>query len=347
MKAVGEHSMERNLAEREHWPTVTVVVLVYNRKEELRETLQRMQSCDYNSELLDIVVVDNASSDGSSTMVTEEFPEVRVIRREENAGTSGWNDGFAIAKSDWVLALDDDCYLDGDGLKRAIAAAEEREADLVSFEIGSSFDPDFKFNDVYATGLLSFWGCAVLMRREVIERLGGFDPEIFVWAHELEFMLRFYDAGFRHLHLPEVRAIHMKDVSGRWIDYYSDYSYLVNARHFTYVAAKHLRARDAFEALIARLATHVREGMRIDRFALKAIGPSLRGFAHGWRHRSPVRNKEISRIYRRNFETFASPWWMARPVSEIARRHPGPGRRERYFTERRQYYPDTAATLDF
>ena len=56
-------------------------------------------------------------------MVREEFPQVRLITRESNIGAPAWNDGFAIARGDHVLILDDDCYLPPDGLRQAFAAA--------------------------------------------------------------------------------------------------------------------------------------------------------------------------------------------------------------------------------
>src|SRR5215212_701428 len=116
------------------WPTVTIVFLVYNRREELRRSLREMtERADYPGDRLDVIVVDNASEDGSAEMVRSEFPDVRLVRRERNVGVSGWNDGFAAARGDWVLALDDDCYLPPDGLGRALAAASEHRADLVSF----------------------------------------------------------------------------------------------------------------------------------------------------------------------------------------------------------------------
>jgi GT2 family glycosyltransferase len=328
-------------------PSVSIVFLVYNRCEELRESLSRTLSSDYDTELLEVIVVDNASTDGSAAMVAKEFPQVKLIQREVNCGVSGWNDGFSAARGHYVLALDDDCYLPASGLTRAVTAAEGFEADLVSFAITSPDDPDYRFNEGYRTGLLSFWGCAVLVRRRVLERLHGYDPEIFVWANELEFMLRFFDAGFRHLHMPEVVAVHMKDTSGNWTDFYSSPSYCINGRHFAYIAAKLLRPRDAIEALLARLAVHVRDAARIDRAALKALPHCMRGFVHGLRCRNPVTNVELSRVYRRNFESFASPWWLSRPLPDVVRGVRGPGRRDRYFTERSRYYPGAAATLEF
>jgi GT2 family glycosyltransferase len=329
-------------------PSVSIVFLVYNRCAELRESLGRMISDGYDRDRVDVVVVDNASTDGSGAMVAREFPQVRLIVRDENVGVSGWNDGFAVARGDYVLALDDDCYLPPGGLTQAVAAAQEHDADLVSFGVTRPDDPDFRFNEQdYRTGLLSFWGCAVLMRRPVLERLGGYDPAIFVWANELEFTLRFFDSGFRHLHLPEVVAVHMKYPVGTWRDFYSSRGYRINARHFAYIAAKLLRPRDALEVLVARLAVHLRDAARIDRAALKAVSPCVRGFVHGLRNRDPVTNRELSRVFRRNFESFASPWWFSRPLWHVILRTPGPGRHADYLAERRRYYPRTAATLKF
>src|SRR5919202_3724556 len=152
------------------WPSVTIVFLVHNRREQLRESMRRMLvDSDYDADRVDVVVVDNASTDGSAAMVRDEFPQARLIEHATNVGVSGFNSGFAVARGDWVLALDDDCYLPPDGLRRAIAAATERDADLVSFGVTSSVDPSYRYDRIaYRTGLLTFWGCAVLMRRRVV-----------------------------------------------------------------------------------------------------------------------------------------------------------------------------------
>jgi GT2 family glycosyltransferase len=344
-------------------PSVTIVYLVYNRRDELRVSLRQMlDESDYDSERVDVIVVDNASTDGSADMVRDEFPQVRLILREQNIGVSGWNGGFAAARGDYVLALDDDCYLPPDGLREAVAAAGEHGADLVSFKVVSTYEPDHVFTDKYRTGLFAFWGCAVLMRRTVVERLGGYDPEIFVWANELEFMLRFYDCGFRHLHLPAVVAQHMKRPPKDLLEI--DWGpYRINARHFAYIAGKHLRRRDAAEALLALLVRDVRDAVREEPVVIKAVLDTVKGFIHGIRHRQPVRNAELSRFYRRNFETYASPWWLARRPGELVRALPreisqrvktgetrpdGIGRRGDYFDDRARFYPsEEPAVLEF
>jgi GT2 family glycosyltransferase len=337
--------------------SVTIVFVVYNRREELRESLQRMLfESDYDSELVDAIVVDNASTDGSAAMVRDEFPQVRLIPREGNIGVSAWNEGLAVARGDYVLMLDDDCYLPPDGLRRGVAAARGYGADLVSFKVMSAHDPTHVFTDAYPTGLLWFWGCACLVRRGALDELGGYDPEIFIWANELEFMMRFFDRGYRHLHLPEVVARHMKPGADPDARVHGP-TYRIKARNCAYIAAKLLRGRDAVEALIALLARDIRDGLRVDRVALIAVWDTVRGFARGLRHRDPVRNAELSRVYRRNVEAFASPWWLSRPLGQLLRALPNEahqgsrpenvGRREQYYDDRPRYYPAEAATLHF
>jgi GT2 family glycosyltransferase len=324
-------------------PSVTIVFLVFNRREELRTTLRKMLfDSDYEGQV-EVIVVDNASTDGSADMVRAEFPEVRVMAHRENIGVSGWNLGLAAARGNYVLALDDDCYLPPDGLSRAVVAAEAHEADLVSFKVVSTRDPAHVFTEHYPTGLLTFWGCAVLMRRHVIDELGGYDSEILVWGNELEFMLRFFDRGLRHLHLPEVEAQHMKSLaSGKAIGWQP---YRVNAGRFAYIAAKLLRPREAIGALMAILALRVRDAVRIHPGALTAIPVVLREFGHGLRQRQPVQNPEVSRAYRRNFVSFASPWQYYRNPADLIRRNPP--RWDRFFEQRARFYPDRARTLDF
>ena len=342
-------------------PTVTIVFLVFNRRDELRTSLEKMtRESDYPRELVDIIVVDNASEDGAAEMVREEFPDVQLIEREENCGVSGWNDGLAVATGDWVLLLDDDCYLPPHGLRGAVDGARQHGADLVSFAVLSSEKPDHRFDRQYRTGLLTFWGCAALVRREVLERIGGYDPNIFVWANEVEFMLRFYDAGFRHLHMPEIEAIHMKGVTFGWAKNVGDWKYRLNHKNIAYTAGKHLRLREAVGAFIAICATHLRDGLRGRPRAAGAVFTSFWGFMRGLRNRQPV-SKEISRIYRHHFLSFASPWWVSRPVHlfllgipgalvrrATGRRRPAAhrGRWVQYFERGERYYPSSSRTLE-
>jgi hypothetical protein len=217
---------------------------------------------------------------------------------------------------------------------------------------------------VHRTGLLSFWGCAVLIRRGVLEDLEGYDPEILIWANELEFMLRFFDRGYRHLHMPDIVAQHMKppppppETPGLTIDWRPhDFNFL----HWGYIAAKFLRPRDAVSVLVALMARTMRNAVFDHPGCIRGIPAALRGFARGLRRREPLRNPEISRFYRKNLEDFAIPWWLAHPgklILGMSREFANGtfrggeiidelGRREEFYDQRRRWYPKEPAALEF
>lgn len=322
-------------------PTVSVVFLAYNRRDELATSLTKMrEATGLAPELLEIVVVDNASQDGTAAMVRERFPGVRLVENPVNVGASGWNAGFRVATGDYVLILDDDCYLEGDGLRRALDAAEEHAADLVSFTVLSGFDRSHCFNRTYETGLLSYWGCAALVSRRAIDRLGGYDPKIFIWANELEFTMRLLDAGFRHLFLPDVIAIHMK-APGNPDAGFLLHPHQMNNRHYGYIAAKLLH-RAILPRVLARLIAQLAFDATNDRAALRAMPSLLGGVVAGLRVRSPTR-LAVSQAYAANFRAFAGPWAFLRGPFQRLRRtdrdDAGTGMHIAYFAGRPEFYP--------
>ncbi len=85
--------------------SVSVVVVSFNTKEKLRRCLACVEPEH------ELIVVDNASRDGSVEMVQEEFPHVRLISNPDNRGFGAANNqGTAIAAGDWILYLNSDCY---------------------------------------------------------------------------------------------------------------------------------------------------------------------------------------------------------------------------------------------
>jgi GT2 family glycosyltransferase len=330
-------------------PTVSIVFLAYNREAALTESLRRMlDESGYPAESLEVLVVDNASTDGTAEVVQRDFGDrVTLICNPENVGAPGWNAGLSRATGDYVLILDDDAYLRAGVLEQAVRAAEDERAGLVSFSVVSSFDEQHRLNDDWNTGLLSFWGCAALLSAPALQAVCGYDPEIFIWANEVELTIRLLDAGFTHLYLPDLEAIHMKEA----IVEFEPRRYLVNARHHSYIAAKLLRPADALRTVGSIVGQAAIDAIKQDRVALTAIGEAGRGFVHGLRRRQPVR-PAVSSTYRRNFHPFVSPArFMRTPADRIrALRSSGADdQRERrfatFYDEREAYYPTARASL--
>jgi GT2 family glycosyltransferase len=314
-------------------PLVTVNVLAHDRRAQLATTLRTLRDdLDYPAEALELIVVDNASSDGTPEMLKQEFPEVRVIENE-NVGAAGWTRGFEAGRGDYFLVLDDDCYLQGDSLRRAVEAARGEGADLVSFRVVSSFEPSFEFETHYEVGLLSFWGCAALISRQAVERLGGYDPNIFIWGNELEFTLRLLDQGFRHLFLEDVEAVHMKPPPTG----HADEVHRVHTRHLAYTAAKLLGPLDAVRGL-ANVALKILLGLPRHPARWRSLPALLAGARAGVRSRAPVR-PSVSHLYRANLRDFNSP--LAYLVDA---RHPERGH-ARFTARRPALYPHGTASL--
>ena len=154
-------------------PLVTVNILSFNRRNELRNTLTKVFEQDYKN--IEVIVVDNASTDGSSKMVTEEFPEVKLIKMEKNIGIAGWNEGFCAAKGEYVLVLDDDSHpLPGTIISGIQAMRQDDSNGIVAFKVYNSifrkYESFFIDDEPY-----SFVGCGALIKQELVKRIGGYN----------------------------------------------------------------------------------------------------------------------------------------------------------------------------
>src|SRR3954467_9015134 len=100
---------------RDEWPLVSIVFLAFNRRDALATSLDHvLHRLDYPADRLEVIVVDNASADGTAEMLRAEHPEVQLIRQPANIGASAWNVGMTTARGRWRMILDDDCYISGD-----------------------------------------------------------------------------------------------------------------------------------------------------------------------------------------------------------------------------------------
>jgi GT2 family glycosyltransferase len=331
-------------------PLVSAVFVSYNRRDALRESLCHMRD-ESGYPQLELIVVDNASSDGTPDMLRADYPDVRLIESGGNLGAPAWNQGFRVARGKYVLILDDDAYMRPGALTEAVRAAEAEGAGLISFSIVSSFDESYRFNvDEYKTGLLSFWGCAALVSRAALDELGGYDPNIFIWANELELTMRLLDRGYVHLHLPDVEAVHMKEPDDPTI--FKLRNLRNNFRHWGYVAGKLMRPSDALLTVASLLLQAAVEAVARDRRTIKGFVPAISGFVAGLRNRQPVR-PVVSSTYRKNFRDFDWSWryWRS-PVERVRALAGGDSADEQrrrpqsaYFEDRPNLYPQGRASL--
>ncbi|WP_211091371.1 glycosyltransferase family 2 protein [Pseudothauera rhizosphaerae] len=181
-------------------PLVSVVLPAYNVREHIGEAIRSIHAQHYGN--LEIVVVDDGSTDGTADHVGAEFPDVRLFRKANGGAATARNLGMREARGEYVAFLDaDDVWLPGK-LKAQIDYLDAHP-DLGLVCGGFSFwtadadgsfpDPDTLFPPVgeappeaensgwvYHKLLLSnfVWTSTVVMRRALIERIGGYDEKL-------------------------------------------------------------------------------------------------------------------------------------------------------------------------
>lgn len=177
-------------------PLVTVNILSFNRKDELRNTLTKVYEQDYKN--IEVIVVDNASSDGSSEMVKNEFPSVQLIQMGKNIGIAGWNEGFKIAKGEYVLVLDDDSYpQDRTLIGRSLGFFCEKNVGLLAYRIWNSYSHSFENDKFDYKNSPDFIGCGALIRMSVLSLVGLFNERLFIYLHETDFTIKLYNYNYK------------------------------------------------------------------------------------------------------------------------------------------------------
>lgn len=222
---------------------LSVIIVNWNVRDLLRHCLQsifaNLPTCR-----LEIIVVDNASSDGSPEMVRTEFPQVRLIANPDNRGfPAANNQGLAVARGRYILLLNPDTEVLGDALETMVAFADAHpDVGVVGPQL---LNPDGTVQSsrrrfpTLATALLeSTWlqpyaprrlleryyvldrpddqvqdvdwvtGAALMARREAVEQVGPLDEGFFMYSEELDWCRRFREAGWRVVYLPAARIIH-------------------------------------------------------------------------------------------------------------------------------------------
>lgn len=227
-----------------------VVALVVN-----RDRVKQLLECLHQLERLaepccGIIVADDASTDGSVVAVRDRFPHVQVARAETQLGPAGArNLGVDLALRrftfDYLLFLDNDAFVEPTTLTNLLDAATSRpdvgivapkayqskaEKRLhlagelrVSLAAGRVRDVgagEIDRGQYDAARLVQACsGCAMLVRREVVERIGGFDPAFRLAAWEdIDFCLRAAEAGFEIAYAPTAIVEHVGGVRGRGRD---------------------------------------------------------------------------------------------------------------------------------
>ncbi len=207
-------------------PLVSVVVIGRNEGDRLVRCLESIRAMEPPPGPVEIVYVDSASTDGSPERARSLGVTVVEVKPERPCAAVGRNAGWKAARGTYVLFLDGDTVLAPGFVRRALASLEEpsgkvavawghrREIDVA----GSLYNRVLDLDWVYPPGPSEFCGGDALMRRDVLEEVGGYDESL-IAGEEPEMCRRMRAKGWVILHLDAAMTGHdlaMRSFSAYW-----------------------------------------------------------------------------------------------------------------------------------
>jgi hypothetical protein len=232
---------------------LSVIIINWNTKDLLYECIAALRAHTHHISL-QIIVVDNHSSDGSPEMVEQNFPRLHLIKNKENRGYGrAGNQGLEKAKGKYVLILNSDVTVNPNCLDQMFQFMESHpdigaSSCKLTFPDGSLQHscrkfPDFKTYLLMLLGvrflftrmkwfreyLMLDWdhseirevdqimGSFLFIRKEVITQVGGFDERFWMYFEEVDLCLRIHKAGWKVVHYPYASAVHfLSKSSEQW-----------------------------------------------------------------------------------------------------------------------------------
>jgi len=235
---------------------ISIIIVSYNTREHLEPCLVSIEDCGAGAET---VVVDNGSEDGSAQLVRHRFPDVRLITGRGNLGfAGGCNAGAAAASGDVLLFLNSDCRIRAGAVEalgrylhrhpeaaaaagrlvdeggetqagfnvRRLPTAGSIAADLLLLHRwfpGNRFSAGYRmagFDHGRAVEVEQPAGACLMIRREVFDELGGFDPAFHpAWFEDVDLCRRLRDSGGRIFFVPGAVFEHVGGATMRRLDF--------------------------------------------------------------------------------------------------------------------------------
>jgi GT2 family glycosyltransferase len=226
-------SDDNNIAADGLLPVVSVIIVNWNGLKYLETCLRSLQSLDYPASMLEIIIVDNNSSDGSVKYVQDNFPEVTLSLLDGNYGfCAPNNDGAQLAKGEYLVFLNNDTEV-SPGWLRALVKPALEDTDVVSCAskmlyydrrdtintaggkitiIGGGFYRGYGAKDgaFYNQPCYTGFGCAagVLVKKDFFIFIGGFDEDHFAACEEHDLGWKAWLYGHKVAYAPEAVMYH-------------------------------------------------------------------------------------------------------------------------------------------
>lgn len=218
---------------------VSFITICYNGLVDTCELIESLRKY-VHSVSYEIIVVDNASRENEAAKIKEKYPFVTTLRSDTNRGFSGGNNlGIKVADGQYIFLINNDTYVESDGFHNLIERLESgKNIGAVSPKIRFAFPPqniqfagftplssvtirnevvgfghpdDGSFDTAHTTPYLH--GAALMVKREVIEKVGLMPEIYFLYYEEVDWCTRMTDAGYELWYEPRCTVFHKESQS--------------------------------------------------------------------------------------------------------------------------------------
>ena len=220
---------------------ISVIIVNYNGRKWLKDCLDSIYSQNYKN--FEVILVDNASNDGSADWVENNYPKVNVVKNTINGGfAQGNNLGYKKSKGEYMLLLNNDATIEPDFLKKMLPAFDEiPNLGSVQPKIIKSgtnlidhagiywmdFALMYYYGDLKNANLdkynktmpfFSNIGACMLIKRGAIEKVGLFDEDFWCYNEEVDFCYRLWSAGYECWYYPTAVCYHAGSMTSKKFD---------------------------------------------------------------------------------------------------------------------------------
>lgn len=234
-------------------PQLSVIIVTHNTETLILSLMNSLfTSIKHWGKQAEVVVIDNASNDGTRTLIKKKFPKVKLIENNDNYGyAKANNQGIKIAKGTYILLLNSDVILNSDVLIKMTSYLEKSpEVGAVTCKVilpDGNIDPACHrgfptpwASVMYFLGLENLFpkiplfsqyhlwfksldtiheidspsGAFYLIRKKVIDSIGLLDEKFFMYGEDLDWSYRIKKAGWKIIFNPQAQIVHLKKQSG-------------------------------------------------------------------------------------------------------------------------------------
>lgn len=209
------------------YPLVSVVIVTWNRQEDILKTVQSVYDQSYRN--VEIIVVDNASTDDSVEALSQAYPDANIIRLDRNMGpTGGRNAGVVASQGDIIFILDSDASVERDTLTKVVRKFQaDQNLGVIACKVVNYYTKQFdsvagwifsekdKIDQDKEFLSWSFSECGCAIRKSAFNKAGLFWDFLFFGREGEDLAVRIWDAGYRILYSPEALVYHRVSSSER------------------------------------------------------------------------------------------------------------------------------------